>query len=104
MTITQSNVVNRLLLRLSAPDFAIVEPQLEPVQLPRDFTLVEPDQQIEYVYFPGAGVTSVVTSANADAFVFALCADVPPAGDKHRDGSCLIDTRSATRALATHVR
>ena len=60
----QSSVRNLLLSRLSADDFLLLQPHLEPVVLDRGDVLVQPNEPIAYVTFPEAGVTSVV--ANTD--------------------------------------
>lgn len=61
----QSSLRNRLLRALSPEDFALVGPHLEQVELPKRQVLIEPNQPIEYVYFPESGVASVV-ALNSD--------------------------------------
>jgi CRP-like cAMP-binding protein len=58
--IEQSTVRNRLLAGLSAADFALVAPYLEPLELDRDFVLVIPNRPIEEVFFIESGMVSVV--------------------------------------------
>ncbi len=60
----QSSVRYLLLSKLSADDFLLLQPHLEPVVLDRGDVLVQPNEPIAYVTFPEAGVTSVV--ANTD--------------------------------------
>ncbi|MBU1378923.1 MAG: Crp/Fnr family transcriptional regulator [Alphaproteobacteria bacterium] len=43
---------NRLLAALSARDFAVLEPHLEPVALPRGRVLFEPGDEVTTTYFP----------------------------------------------------
>ncbi|WP_293900620.1 Crp/Fnr family transcriptional regulator [Phenylobacterium sp.] len=43
---------NRLLAALSARDFAVLEPHLEPVALPRGKVLFEPGDDVHTTYFP----------------------------------------------------
>lgn len=58
-----STVQNRLLRSLSPTDFALLLPELEPVQLDVRHVLVTPDQPIEFVYFIERGIGSVVATA-----------------------------------------
>ena len=58
----QSSVRNRLLAKLSADDFNLLQPALEPVALSRGAVLIASDQPIEHVYFLEAGVTSIVAN------------------------------------------
>jgi CRP-like cAMP-binding protein len=60
---TTSTVLrNRLLLGLCVEDFSLLQPQLEPVPLPVGTRLIEPNTPIQHVYFPDAGIASVVAS------------------------------------------
>ncbi len=56
----QSDLHNRLLRVLSAEDFALLAPRLEPIALPRSKVLIEPHEPIEHVVFIEAGIGSVV--------------------------------------------
>jgi CRP-like cAMP-binding protein len=56
----QSSLRNRLLRALSPEDFALLEPHLEQVALPKGMLLIEPNQVIEHVYFPETAVGSVI--------------------------------------------
>jgi CRP-like cAMP-binding protein len=58
--IKQSTVRNRLLARLSAGDFDLIAPYLEPLELDRDFVLVIPNRPITEVFFIESGMVSVV--------------------------------------------
>jgi CRP-like cAMP-binding protein len=58
----QSSVRNRLLAKLFAADFGLLQPHLEPVPLSRGAVLIAPDQPIEHVYFLESGVTSIVAN------------------------------------------
>lgn len=53
---------NRVLTSLSASDLQKLVPYLIPVDLPRDFTLHNPGQRVDPVYFPEAGVCSIVAT------------------------------------------
>lgn len=61
--VSQSSVRNRLLAKLSANDFHLLQPYLEPVTLGRGEVLVTPNEPIEHVTFLEAGVTSVVANS-----------------------------------------
>ena len=56
----QSSSRNRLLLFLSASDFGLLQPNLEPVMLGCRKVLEKPNRRIDDVYFPEAGFASVV--------------------------------------------
>src|SRR3954451_17078436 len=51
---------NRLLSYLSAKDFEALRPNLKPVDLPLRLMLEKPAEPIEHVFFPEAGIASVV--------------------------------------------
>jgi CRP-like cAMP-binding protein len=51
---------NVLLGALPHSDFARIAPALEPVALPRSVELDAPNEEIEHVYFPTAGMASIV--------------------------------------------
>jgi CRP-like cAMP-binding protein len=51
---------NRILLRLSRKDFAMLEPHLEPVDLPVRKTLEISKKRIDHIYFIESGFASVV--------------------------------------------
>ncbi len=53
---------NRLLARLTAKDLAVLRPHLAAVELPLRLVLEKPGRVIEYVYFPEAGIASVVAA------------------------------------------
>jgi CRP-like cAMP-binding protein len=55
---------NRILARLSKADFRLLEPHLEPVDLPLRKMLAVRNRRVEHVYFPESGFASVV--ANGD--------------------------------------
>jgi CRP-like cAMP-binding protein len=58
--ITQSSVYNQLLSSLSAADFALLRPHLEPLELPLRYELLVPNEPIEHAYFLDSGIASVV--------------------------------------------
>ena len=51
---------NQLLANLSDPDYAMLEPNLEPVQLTLGQVLCEADDEIRHIYFPHESVVSVI--------------------------------------------
>jgi CRP-like cAMP-binding protein len=51
---------NGFMSSLSAADFAVLRPHLKPAEWPQGIVLMEAGQTIERVYFPHAGVVSVV--------------------------------------------
>jgi CRP-like cAMP-binding protein len=53
---------NRILSRLSAADLALLEPHLEPVDLPVHRPLEHRNRRIDHVYFIEAGFASVVAN------------------------------------------
>jgi CRP-like cAMP-binding protein len=55
---------NRLLASLSADDFASLQPHLEPVSLDTRQVLIEPNTPIAHVYFPEAGMSSVINNSS----------------------------------------
>jgi CRP-like cAMP-binding protein len=57
-------VSNRLLARLPRADFALLEPNLEPVELPVRKQLHPRNKRIEHVYFPESGIASVVANGS----------------------------------------
>jgi hypothetical protein len=58
---------NRLLLRLSSNDFALLEPHLQRVDLPLRKKLEIRNRPIEAVYFPESGFASVVANGSDEA-------------------------------------
>jgi CRP-like cAMP-binding protein len=59
---SQSYTRNYLLSALSADDFALLQPDMERVELHLRQTLVEPGVPIEYVYFLEGGICSIVAA------------------------------------------
>ncbi len=53
---------NRVLASLPALEMRQLTPHLIPIDLPRDFTLHEPGQHVDTVYFPEAGICSIVAT------------------------------------------
>src|SRR5882724_9157078 len=53
---------NRILSRLSRQDYALLEPHLEPVDLPVRKTLETRKKRIDHIYFIGSGFASVVAN------------------------------------------
>ncbi len=54
---------NKLLALLSNDDFAVLEPVLEPLDLPQGYVLSAPGRRLEYCYFPFSGVISTVVTS-----------------------------------------
>src|ERR1700710_191253 len=59
----QASARNRLLSLLSHSDFALLADDLEPVDCPRGFTIVEPHSVVTHVYFPESGVGSIIATS-----------------------------------------
>ena len=57
-----TQTTNRLLSRLSAPDFELLARHLKSVDLPLRKRLETPDRAIDHVYFPESGFASVVAN------------------------------------------
>ena len=60
MAISQSSVENRLLAQLPKADFDALAPGLELLDLPAKKILHEPNEPVDYAYFPTAGICSVI--------------------------------------------
>lgn len=60
LAISQSSVENRLLALLPRADFEALAPSLELLDLPAKKILHEPNEPVEYAYFPTAGICSVI--------------------------------------------
>ena len=56
------NFRNQLLSGLTEAQLAHLVPHLEPVELPVRLTMQVPDEPIEHVYFPAAGITSIAVA------------------------------------------
>ncbi|MGF9695299.1 MULTISPECIES: Crp/Fnr family transcriptional regulator [unclassified Rhizobium] len=56
-----SQIRNRLLALLPPIELEKVGSALSPIELPKGFVIVKPDQPIDFVYFPTSGIGSVVT-------------------------------------------
>ncbi|KQT46520.1 CarD family transcriptional regulator [Methylobacterium sp. Leaf456] len=59
---TLTTYQNRLLARLGANDLALLQPHLEPVDLPVGLVVIEPDQPITHAVFPETGLCSVIAN------------------------------------------
>ena len=57
--VSRDDCGNLLLRSLDPPDFALIQPYLEPVPLHRGHVIVAPGEPITFVCFPEIGVTSV---------------------------------------------
>jgi CRP-like cAMP-binding protein len=53
---------NHLLATLQPDDLALIEPHLEPIDMPFRFQIEMPQRPITYVYFPQDGVVSIVAT------------------------------------------
>ncbi len=58
--------LNHLLSKLSAADLALLAPNLEPLDLPLRFPIEDVGKPIKHVYFPDAGLVSVVARTVRD--------------------------------------
>ncbi|MDO9416942.1 Crp/Fnr family transcriptional regulator [Pararhizobium sp.] len=61
--VAQHQISNRLLSVLSAPDYALLAPYLEPVELPRLFSLSQAHTPSDHSYFPTSGIGSIVAAS-----------------------------------------
>jgi CRP-like cAMP-binding protein len=59
-----SSIVNKLLDSLSPGDWALLEPHLKRVDLPRGKVLIQPEMAIEYTYFLEDGIASIVVETS----------------------------------------
>ncbi len=55
-------IQNRILSRLSKADFGLLEPHLQPVDLPLRKMLAVKNKRVDHVYFPESGMASVVAN------------------------------------------
>jgi CRP-like cAMP-binding protein len=62
--LAKASTPNRLLSRLSAADFGLLQPHLTTVALPLRMRLETPRRAIEHVYFPESGFVSVVADGD----------------------------------------
>jgi CRP-like cAMP-binding protein len=53
-------VSNRVLLSISDKEFRAIRPHLEFLSMPHQLSLYEPNDPLEFVYFPNAGMVSLV--------------------------------------------
>jgi CRP-like cAMP-binding protein len=60
---------NHVLSRLSTADSDLIEPHLEPVEMPRLFPIENPNKPITYIYFPLDGIVSVVANGPRDQVI-----------------------------------
>jgi CRP-like cAMP-binding protein len=67
MTLEQSNIRNWLLRGLSPEDFQRIAAHLEPIDLPRGFSLADKDEPATHCYFPERGIGSVVAVSREGA-------------------------------------
>jgi len=64
--VAQSATKNKILLRMAAADFALLQPDLESVDLPVRRQLEQRGRRVEHVYFPQSGLSSMVVSTSAN--------------------------------------
>jgi len=64
--VAQSASKNKILLRMAAADFALLQPDLESIELPIRRQLEQRGRKVEHVYFPQSGLASMVVSAGAN--------------------------------------
>jgi CRP-like cAMP-binding protein len=65
LVVAQTKIGNRVLANLERSDFALLQPDLEPVELPVRRQLELRNRPIENVYFLDSGLASMVVSAGA---------------------------------------
>jgi CRP-like cAMP-binding protein len=53
-------VGNKILSSITAKEYALILPHLEFLDMPHHLSLYEPDQPLEFVHFPNAGMVSLV--------------------------------------------
>jgi CRP-like cAMP-binding protein len=63
---SRSKISNRILSRLSREDFGLLEPHLEPLDLPVRKTLETRKRPIDHVYFIESGFASVVANGSGN--------------------------------------
>ncbi|HEV7700980.1 MAG TPA: hypothetical protein VGO43_12175 [Pyrinomonadaceae bacterium] len=61
-SLSELNTANLVLRSLDADAWSRLGPYLKPVELPHALTIYEPDQVIEYTYFPNDAMVSVVNT------------------------------------------
>jgi CRP-like cAMP-binding protein len=55
-------VANKILLSIPEHEFSAIGPHLEPVALPRHRILHEPNEELDFAYFPNSGLISLVVA------------------------------------------
>lgn len=63
MSLSQTDIGNRLLKRVQTSDFELLQPHLEPVEMTLRQMLALPDTEISHIYFPNSGVLSVLAQS-----------------------------------------
>ena len=98
---------NIILSLLAKPDFSKVAKQLEPVDLPKNFSVVEADQTISHVYFPTSGLASILAVSpegqKAEAGLFGRCGFGPVApvlGSDQTSNPCVMQIAGAGYRIA----
>jgi len=66
IVVAQSASKNKILLGLAAPDFVLLQPNLESVDLPVRRQLEQRGRRVDHVYFPQTGLASTVISAGSN--------------------------------------
>lgn len=64
-------ISNRILLRIPDEEFDLVRPHLAFLDLPNHMTLHEPDESLEFAYFPNRGLISIVVAMKGERTVEA---------------------------------
>ena len=57
---TGKPVSNKVLLSVSDKEYRAIRPHLEYLSMPRQLSLYEPNDPLKFVYFPNAGMVSLV--------------------------------------------
>ena len=63
--VQQSTIRNRLLKALSADDFALLQPHLEPMIAELKQTLITPNEPVRQLFFPETGYCSLATQVSS---------------------------------------
>jgi len=56
----KSAIKNRILSSLPEEEFQVIQPHLQPIDLPHHLSLYEPNQSFQFVHFPNDGLVSLV--------------------------------------------
>lgn len=90
---------NRLLASLSPPELSALQPHLKPVELAQETVLFEAGQDVDRIYFPHAGIVSlVVRLASGDVIEAAMIGRESLVG-----GSAALNSRTALTTAIVQI-